>query len=74
MASPPRPRRHRPCSQGYERFLTDWKDAEPDILELLEARKRMAALGEVGVHRWDKLRANMGSEVGVRVKSVVLPL
>jgi len=31
----------------YERFLTDWKDADPDIPELIEAKKRMAALGEV---------------------------
>ena len=31
----------------YERFLTDWKDADADIPELIEAKKRMAALGEV---------------------------
>ena len=30
----------------YERFLTDWKDADPNIPELIEAKKRMAALGE----------------------------
>ncbi len=31
----------------YERFLTDWKNADPDIPELIEAKKRMAVLGEV---------------------------
>ena len=28
-------------------YLTDWKDVDPDIPELIEAKKRMAALGEV---------------------------
>jgi hypothetical protein len=31
--------------QWYERFLADWTDADPDIPEVVEARKRMAALG-----------------------------
>ncbi len=31
----------------YELFLMDWKDADPDIPELIEAKKRMAALWEV---------------------------
>ena len=25
----------------YERFTADWKDADPDILELIEARERL---------------------------------
>ncbi len=28
----------------YERFTEDWKDADPDIPELIEARERLAAL------------------------------
>jgi eukaryotic-like serine/threonine-protein kinase len=28
----------------YERFLVDWKDADPDIQEVLQARARLAAL------------------------------
>ncbi len=31
----------------HERFTEDWKDADPDIPELIEAKKRMAELGEV---------------------------
>jgi tetratricopeptide (TPR) repeat protein len=30
----------------YESFLTDWKDADPDIPELIEAKKRMVVLSE----------------------------
>jgi tetratricopeptide (TPR) repeat protein len=29
----------------YERFTEDWKDADPDIPELIEARERLGALG-----------------------------
>ena len=28
----------------YERFAEDWKDADPDILELIEARERIENL------------------------------
>jgi tRNA A-37 threonylcarbamoyl transferase component Bud32/tetratricopeptide (TPR) repeat protein len=31
--------------QWYTRFTTDWKDADPDIPELIEARQRLQALG-----------------------------
>jgi tetratricopeptide (TPR) repeat protein len=31
--------------QWYERFLADWKDADPDIPELKQARQQLAALG-----------------------------
>jgi len=30
--------------QWYERFLADWKDGDPDNPELIEARRRLAAL------------------------------
>ncbi len=30
----------------YERFTEDWKEADPDIPELIEAKKRVAALQE----------------------------
>jgi hypothetical protein len=30
---------------GYEQFPTDWKDADPDTPELIDAKKRMAVLG-----------------------------
>ena len=28
----------------YERFTEDWKDADPDIPELIEARERLAEM------------------------------
>ncbi len=28
----------------YERFTEDWKDADPDIPELIEARERLGEL------------------------------
>jgi tetratricopeptide (TPR) repeat protein len=33
----------------YERFTEDWKDADPDIPELIEARERLAKMKEAGV-------------------------
>jgi tetratricopeptide (TPR) repeat protein len=32
--------------QWYERFLEDWKDADPDIPELVEAKKRFSDLNQ----------------------------
>ena len=33
----------------YEQFTEDWKDADPDIPELIEARERLAELkGKMG--------------------------
>ena len=29
----------------YEKFLTDWKDADPEIPEVIQAKERPAALG-----------------------------
>ncbi len=33
------------ASHWYERFLDDWRDADPDIPELIQAKARLAALG-----------------------------
>jgi tetratricopeptide (TPR) repeat protein len=35
--------------QWYERFTEDWKDADPDIPELIEARERLGEMREVEV-------------------------
>jgi tetratricopeptide (TPR) repeat protein len=34
-------------SHWYERFLADWKDADPNIPELVEARSRLGALSQL---------------------------
>ncbi len=31
----------------YERFTEDWKDADPDIPELIEARERLAEMNKM---------------------------
>ena len=33
----------------YEQFTEDWKDADPDIPELIEAREKLAKMKEAGV-------------------------
>jgi hypothetical protein len=33
----------------YEQFTEDWKDVDPDIPELIEARERLAKMKEAGV-------------------------